>query len=192
MLWPSVFRSFKIIRSPFPISIDDNYYGTIVDIILGALSSDRYRHNRINTNNNNNNIIDTTPPSSVAYSRQRISQRRGPPRPPLKISTTPVVRPYVPAAIKDVYSDYRDPEMDFHAEPVEIPISGKVRIHSDGYIECLDMGNFPHPFSCKKFISCAKMESDSLLGWEYTCPRGLSFDPIGGICNWSAGLGCKE
>ncbi|PNF23034.1 hypothetical protein B7P43_G09842 [Cryptotermes secundus] len=72
------------------------------------------------------------------------------------------------------------------------PISGKVKIHSDGYIECLDRGNFPHPFSCKKFISCAKMENGELLGWEYTCPRQLSFDPIGGICNWSAGLGCKE
>ncbi|KAJ9601579.1 hypothetical protein L9F63_000322, partial [Diploptera punctata] len=72
------------------------------------------------------------------------------------------------------------------------PVSGKVKIHSDGYIECLDRGNFPHPFSCKKFISCAKMENGELLGWEYTCPRQLSFDPIGGICNWSAGLGCKE
>lgn len=72
------------------------------------------------------------------------------------------------------------------------PLSRKVKIHSDGYIECLDQGNFPHPFSCKKFISCAKMESSELLGWEYTCPRQLSFDPIGGICNWSAGLGCKE
>jgi hypothetical protein len=36
------------------------------------------------------------------------------------------------------------------------------------------------------------MENGELLGWEYTCPRQLSFDPIGGICNWSAGLGCKE
>ncbi|XP_049784053.1 serine-rich adhesin for platelets-like [Schistocerca cancellata] len=72
------------------------------------------------------------------------------------------------------------------------PLSEKVKIHSDGYIECLDQGNFPHPFSCKKFISCAKMENGELLGWEYTCPRQLSFDPIGGICNWSAGLGCKE
>ncbi|GLH07683.1 Uncharacterized protein GBIM_13129 [Gryllus bimaculatus] len=72
------------------------------------------------------------------------------------------------------------------------PLSRKVRIHSDGYIECLDQGNFPHPYSCKQFISCAKMENGDLLGWEYTCPRQLSFDPIGGICNWSAGLGCKE
>ncbi|KAJ1532181.1 hypothetical protein ONE63_000803 [Megalurothrips usitatus] len=71
------------------------------------------------------------------------------------------------------------------------PSATKVKIHGDGWIECLDRGNFPHPFSCRKFISCAKMESGDLQGWEYTCPRGLSFDPIGGICNWSAGLGCK-
>lgn len=72
------------------------------------------------------------------------------------------------------------------------PSALKVKVHSDGYIECLDRGNFPHPFSCKKFISCAKMENNELLGWEYTCPKHLSFDPVGGICNWSAGLGCQH
>ncbi|KAI5697575.1 hypothetical protein M8J75_012443 [Diaphorina citri] len=105
----------------------------------------------------------------------------------------PFSRKLVASAGQSQY-DYADDEL-YGIEPIEIPLSGKVRIHTDGYIECLDMGNFPHPFSCKKFISCAKMENGlngSLLGWEYTCPKGLSFDPIGGICNWSAGLGCKE
>ncbi|CAG4959225.1 unnamed protein product [Parnassius apollo] len=68
----------------------------------------------------------------------------------------------------------------------------KVILHGKGNIECLDIGNFPHPSSCKKFISCARMESGALLGWEYVCPKGLSFDPVGSICNWSAGLGCNE
>ncbi|CAB3261784.1 unnamed protein product [Arctia plantaginis] len=68
----------------------------------------------------------------------------------------------------------------------------KVVMHENGTIECLDIGNFPHPTSCKKFISCARIENGSLLGWEYICPKGLSFDPVGGICNWSAGLGCNE
>lgn len=36
------------------------------------------------------------------------------------------------------------------------------------------------------------MENGGVYGWEYICPKGLSFDPVGGICNWSAGLGCKE
>ncbi|KAL5275103.1 Cht6 family protein [Megaselia abdita] len=68
----------------------------------------------------------------------------------------------------------------------------KVILHGAGIIECLDQGNFPHPLSCKKFISCAKLESGGVVGWEYTCPKGLSYDPVGGICNWAAGLGCKE
>lgn len=67
---------------------------------------------------------------------------------------------------------------------------GKVLIHPSGKIQCLDQGNFPHPVSCRKFISCAKMENGAVIGWEYTCPKNLSFDPIGGICNWAAGLGC--
>uniref|UniRef100_A0A182FK35 Uncharacterized protein n=1 Tax=Anopheles albimanus TaxID=7167 RepID=A0A182FK35_ANOAL len=68
----------------------------------------------------------------------------------------------------------------------------KVIMHGPGIIECLDQGNFPHPLSCKKFISCAKMEIGGVIGWEYICPKGLSYDPVGGICNWSAGLGCKD
>ncbi|XP_041979443.1 mucin-5AC-like, partial [Aricia agestis] len=68
----------------------------------------------------------------------------------------------------------------------------KVIVRGEGNIQCLDIGNFPHPTSCKKFISCARIESGAVLGWEYICPKGLSFDPVGGICNWSAGLGCNE
>ncbi|XP_065215171.1 serine-rich adhesin for platelets-like [Planococcus citri] len=132
--------------------------------------------------------IPTTPATPViAISNPRSSIRRGTSRLSVKTTTTTQV-----PSLQDIYNDYHETDIEYHADPVEIPITGKVRIHSDGYIECLDMGNFPHPFSCKKFISCAKMEFDSLLGWEYTCPKGLSFDPIGGICNWAAGLGCKE
>lgn len=68
----------------------------------------------------------------------------------------------------------------------------KVILHGAGIIECLDQGNFPHPLSCRKFISCAKLESGGVVGWEYTCPKGLSYDPVGSICNWAAGLGCNE
>lgn len=76
--------------------------------------------------------------------------------------------------------------------PSRPPKQVKVIMHGPGIIECLDQGNFPHPLSCKKFISCAKMEIGGVIGWEYTCPKGLSYDPVGGICNWSAGLGCNE
>lgn len=68
----------------------------------------------------------------------------------------------------------------------------KVILHDAGLIECLDQGNFPHPLSCRRFISCAKMEIGGVVGWAYTCPKGLSYDPVGGMCNWAAGLGCNE
>ncbi|XP_045465112.1 mucin-5AC isoform X2 [Harmonia axyridis] len=74
----------------------------------------------------------------------------------------------------------------------QLPKHTKVILHSNGVVECLDQGNFPHPASCRKFISCAKMDHGRVLGWEYTCPKNLSFDPIGGMCNWSAELGCDE
>ncbi|XP_045536623.1 mucin-5AC [Papilio machaon] len=91
---------------------------------------------------------------------------------------------------KPITFDYYDDSEEKVAQKYEE--GTKVILHSKGTIECLDIGNFPHPSSCKKFISCARMESGALLGWEYVCPKGLSFDPVGGICNWSAGLGCNE
>ncbi|KZC14844.1 Acidic mammalian chitinase [Dufourea novaeangliae] len=70
--------------------------------------------------------------------------------------------------------------------------NGKLYLTSKGTIRCLDQGNFAHPSSCRKFITCAKMVNGLVIGAEYTCPDKLSFDPVGGICNWSAGLGCSE
>ncbi|KAG5896059.1 hypothetical protein JTB14_011054 [Gonioctena quinquepunctata] len=115
------------------------------------------------------------------------------------VSTAPVQRaPYrrvTPPSVSKFYSPSSD--YDFYQTAAggtltELPKQSKVLLHSNGVIECLDQGNFPHPVSCKKFISCAEMGAGKVLGWEYTCPKNLSFDPIGGICNWSAGLGCEE
>ncbi|KAF7395647.1 hypothetical protein HZH68_009697 [Vespula germanica] len=93
----------------------------------------------------------------------------------------------------------RPPVIDYdYYEDEDTPIvekamyNGKLFLTSNGTIRCLDQGNFPHPSSCKKFITCAKMVNGLIMGAEYTCPDKLSFDPVGGICNWSAGLGCKE
>lgn len=83
-------------------------------------------------------------------------------------------------------------KFNFNFSAFFVVLQVKVILHDAGIIECLDQGNFPHPLSCKKFISCAKMEIGGVVGWEYTCPKGLSYDPVGGICNWAAGLGCKE
>ncbi|XP_047533085.1 mucin-5AC isoform X2 [Vanessa atalanta] len=99
-----------------------------------------------------------------------------------------VQKPNRPRPITDY--DYYDASQEEVADKYEE--GTKVILHAKGNIECLDIGNFPHPSSCKKFISCARMESGAIIGWEYICPKGLSFDPVGGICNWSAGLGCFE
>ncbi|XP_051162788.1 uncharacterized protein LOC127282535 isoform X2 [Leptopilina boulardi] len=96
-------------------------------------------------------------------------------------------RPRRPAIID--YDYYEDEEIRFVGKP---RLNGKLYVTSRGHINCLDQGNFPHPTSCKKFITCARMVNGLVVGTEYTCPNKLSFDPIGGICNWSAGLGCKE
>ncbi|XP_054011866.1 uncharacterized protein LOC128894248 [Hylaeus anthracinus] len=96
-------------------------------------------------------------------------------------------RPRRPQVID--YDYYEDEE-----EPViaKSTYNGKLFLTNKGNIRCLDQGNFPHPYSCKKFITCAKMVNGLVVGAEYTCPDKLSYDPVGGICNWSAGLGCKE
>ena len=96
-------------------------------------------------------------------------------------------RPRRPPVID--YDYYEDEE-----EPVigKSTFNGKLFLTSKGTFRCLDQGNFPHPYSCKKFITCARMVNGLVIGAEYTCPDKLSFDPVGGICNWSAGLGCKE
>lgn len=86
-------------------------------------------------------------------------------------------------------------EYDYYDATVfsQLPPNSKVLVLPSGSVQCLDRGNFPHPSSCKKFISCYEGGvGEGIIGWEYTCPRGLSFDPVGGICNWSAGLGCKQ
>ncbi|XP_011704054.1 PREDICTED: uncharacterized protein LOC105459591 isoform X2 [Wasmannia auropunctata] len=93
----------------------------------------------------------------------------------------------------------RPPVIDYDYYEDEVPIvigksvlNSKLFLTSKGTIRCLDQGNFPHPYSCKKFITCARMVNGQAIGTEYTCPDKLSFDPVGGICNWSAGLGCKD
>ncbi|CAH0715277.1 unnamed protein product, partial [Brenthis ino] len=101
------------------------------------------------------------------------------------------VQPQVIAPVRPISEyDYYDDSEEKVAANYETRT--KVVLHDKGNIECLDIGNFPHPTSCKKFISCARVESGAVRGWEYICPKGLSFDPVGGMCNWSAGLGCNE
>ncbi|KOB71128.1 Uncharacterized protein OBRU01_14152, partial [Operophtera brumata] len=132
--------------------------------------------------------VRSTTPTYIPEVTTRPTQRpRMPSKKPFeKIAKTEPIRTHKPVVNYDYYDDSAEKVALKYAEGT------KVILHGKGSIECLDVGNFPHPSSCKKFISCARMEFGALLGWEYVCPQGLSFDPVGGICNWSAGLGCDE
>ena len=56
----------------------------------------------------------------------------------------------------------------------------QVRIMSDGLPQCYDVGVFPHPFSCKKFVNCYRNPGTGIVGSIYQCPSYLAFDPVGG------------
>ena len=85
-----------------------------------------------------------------------------------------------------------------------VPLSEKIRLDEQGNIYCLDKGIFPHPTSCKKFVHCVQGGEDEgsssgsdrdnnvIRGWIYSCPEQLSFDVIGGMCNWGSGNTRKE
>ena len=49
-----------------------------------------------------------------------------------------------------------------------------MRILSDGLPHCLDVGVFPHPFSCKKFINCFRNPGTGIQGSIYQCPSYLA------------------
>lgn len=134
-------------------------------------------------------IITTEAPPTTVSSTQRptIVRQRHRPNPFDKVVETVSSRPRRPAIID--YDYYEDSEERVIGTS---KLSGKISFSASGGIKCLDQGNFPHPESCKKFITCARMVNGQVIGTEYTCPKRLSFDPVGGICNWSAGLGCKE
>ncbi|XP_076290346.1 uncharacterized protein LOC143213900 isoform X3 [Lasioglossum baleicum] len=127
----------------------------------------------------------TTPRTAVSFSAARKDRQK--PKTQDRPQQNATSRPRRPQVID--YDYYEDEE-----EPVvgKSTFNGKLFLTSQGSIRCLDQGNFPHPYSCRKFITCARMVNGLVIGAEYTCPDKLSYDPVGGICNWSAGLGCKE
>uniref|UniRef100_A0A1B0D0G1 Uncharacterized protein n=1 Tax=Phlebotomus papatasi TaxID=29031 RepID=A0A1B0D0G1_PHLPP len=44
----------------------------------------------------------------------------------------------------------------------------------------------------RQFSTSVIMSKVHILRQNGKWGRGLSYDPVGGICNWAAGLGCKE
>jgi len=73
-----------------------------------------------------------------------------------------------------------------------VPLTNKVRILSDGLPHCFDVGVFPHPYSCKKFINCYRNPGQGIQGSIYQCPSYLAFDPVGGRCNWVNEIVCAS
>lgn len=130
---------------------------------------------------------DATEPSIFTTVRTTTpTRRRQKPKSDRPVKTT-TQRPRHPAIID--YDYYVDEEVRLSIGP---ELQDKIYVTARGTIGCLDQGTFAHPTSCKKFITCAKMVGGQVIATEYTCPKKLSFDPVGGICNWSAGLGCNE
>lgn len=73
------------------------------------------------------------------------------------------------------------------------PLTNKVQILDNGKPVCRDVGVFPHPGSCRKFITCSRRAIGSgIVGWVYECPSYLAFDPVGGRCNWANEFVCAE
>ena len=107
----------------------------------------------------------------------------------------------------EYYYDYLEednnsrPNPDYDLVPLanKVPLSHRpceltpqVRILSDGLPHCLDVGVFPHPFSCKKFINCFRNPGTGIQGSIYQCPSYLAFDPVGGRCNWVNEIVCAS
>jgi len=106
---------------------------------------------------------------------------------------TPVRQQLEPEYEYEYYYDYLDTEEDTtNTEYDLVPLTNKVRILSDGLPHCFDVGVFPHPYSCKKFINCYRNPGQGIQGSIYQCPSYLAFDPVGGRCNWVNEIVCAS
>ena len=160
------------------------------------------------------------PRAPVSQQRAPVSQQRAPvsqPRAPVSQTGASFVTEEKTQAPKDqgafeyeYYYDYLDTEdTRGNTEYDLVPLANKVisaslfctkclhpqvRILSDGMPHCLDVGVFPHPFSCKKFINCFRNPgADAVIqGSIYQCPSYLAFDPVGGRCNWVNEIVCTS
>lgn len=118
----------------------------------------------------------TTPrPTSRVPLVQPIREEKLPPAPPAEYEY-------------EYYYEYLDdtPNSDYDL----VPLAKKVRILEDGSPQCLDVGVFAHPFSCKKFVNCFRNPGTGIQGSIYQCPSYLAFDPVGGRCNWVNEIVC--
>jgi len=113
------------------------------------------------------------------------------------VRPTAVALPVQPASNTEFeyeyYYDYLDDDHDKPNSDYDlVPLANKVRIQADGLPHCLDVGVFPHPFSCKKFVNCFRNPGTGIVGSIYQCPSYLAFDPVGGRCNWVNEIVCAS
>ncbi|XP_061716558.1 mucin-2 [Cydia pomonella] len=179
---PSYFTREYLLESPVTKTYDDEYQ--YLSPVTTPQTTRQPATRKTILRKISTTLPPTLPPATTPKPRRVPSKKFE--KPFEKIQKDLPNRTYRPIDNYDYYDDGSERIAEKYEEGT------KVVLHGKGTIECLDIGNFPHPSSCKKFISCARIENGSLLGWEYICPKGLSFDPVGGICNWSAGLGCDE
>ncbi|XP_028176647.1 mucin-5AC [Ostrinia furnacalis] len=183
---PAYFTREYLLESPVTKTYDDEYQ--YLSPVTTPQTSTRKVLRKKLQRKISTTIRPTTPTYEAPVTTPKPAVRRGQVRakPFEKIKPAEPKRTYRPIENYDYYDDGEEKVAEKYIE------GAKVVLHGKGTIECLDIGNFPHPTSCKKFISCSRQETGNLIGWAYICPKGLSFDPVGGICNWSAGLGCDE
>ncbi|XP_038220573.1 mucin-5AC-like [Zerene cesonia] len=189
---PSYFTREYLLESPVTKAYDDEYQ------YLSPITTPRTTTRKPPRRKTVYRRISTTPRPTSALVPETIKPRQTTRKPFEKIPVTEKDTKQTVKNVKESSNGIKPlSEYDYYDDSqekmgVKYEKENKVFIDSKGNIECLDIGNFAHPTSCKKFISCARIRGGSVLGWEYICPKGLSFDPVGGICNWSAGLGCQE
>lgn len=133
--------------------------------------------------------LSSTPESKTTFIST--TERAIPKRPSPRIPKTTKSPSLSPNEYEYVYDDYDLGNGALGGSLGDLAsLSNKAVIRADGSIECSDTGYFPHPESCKKFISCSKTVRGYLRGWVYTCPQELVFDPVGGMCNWTETVDC--
>lgn len=140
----------------------------------------------------------TTTPSTTASSITTTTTTQPTPRAPIVIAIpAPITRP-VEEFRKSVASPDQD-DIDGTAEVIQQQAVGHnsagnvVEIDEDGQVYCYDVGNFAYPDDCRKFVQCARQgDSNPIAGWVHTCPKALSFDPVGASCNWGSPVRCRR
>lgn len=178
LITPNTFRGRSRSQSRLPVSRQQDQQGLRSDILTGQDLTLKSTPSNIHKRPPPRVPIPTTAPAT---------------RKPVNIQRLPVVEEnFSPEYEYEYYYEYLD---DRHDKPNSeydlVPLANKVRILDNGEPHCLDVGVFPHPFSCKMFVNCYRNPGAGVQGSIYQCPSYLAFDPVGGRCNWVNEIVCS-